>query len=303
MWVAGHRGLVGQALVRRLQGEGCELLTVDRAEVDLRRQQPTEDWVALHRPEVIFLAAAKVGGIAANQRSPGDFLYDNLAIQTNVFEAARQVAVAKVISLGSSCIYPRLATQPMSEQELLTGPLEPTNQWYAVAKIGGLKLGQAFRQQHGLDVITVLPTNLYGPGDHFDLESSHVVPAMIRKVHEAKLAGAAEVPLWGTGAPRREFLHVDDCADGLVFLAQHYSSDEHINLGVGSDVSIRELAEGVAQAVGYAGRFAFDTTRPDGPPRKLLDVSRLTALGWRPKVELEAGLRETYQWFLRHAAA
>jgi GDP-L-fucose synthase len=303
VWVAGHRGLVGKALVRRLEREGCELQTVDRAAVDLRRQQPTEDWVAGRRPEVIFLAAAKVGGIAANQRSPGDFLYDNLAIQTNVLEAARRAGVAKVISLGSSCVYPRLAQQPMAEQELLTGPLEPTNQWYAVAKIAGLRLGQALRQQHGLDVITVLPTNLYGPGDHFELESSHVVPAMIRKVHEAKLAGAAETPLWGTGSPRREFLHVDDCADGLIFLAQRYSSDEHINLGVGSDVSIRELAELVARAVGYEGRFVYDTSRPDGPPRKLLDVSRLTALGWRPKIELEAGLRETYRWFVEHVAA
>jgi GDP-L-fucose synthase len=302
VWVAGHRGLVGQALLRRLEREGCELLTVDRAEVDLRRQEPTEAWVAKARPDVIFLAAAKVGGIAANQRSPGDFLYDNLAIQANVFEAARRAGVAKVIALGSSCIYPRLATQPMSEGELLTGPLEPTNQWYAIAKIAGLKLGQAFRKQHGLDIITVLPTNLYGPGDHFDLETSHVVPGMIRKLHEAKQRGDAEVPLWGTGTPRREFLYVDDCADGLVFLAEHYSSGEHINLGVGSDVSIRELAEFVGQAVGYEGRFAFDTSRPDGPPRKLLDIGRLADLGWRPQTELAAGLRDTYQWFVRHAA-
>lgn len=302
VWVAGHRGLVGQALLRRLQREDCELITVDRTTVDLRRQEPTEAWLAEHRPEVIFLAAAKVGGIAANQRSPGDFLYDNLAIQANVFEAARRAGVAKIVALGSSCIYPRLAPQPMSEAELLTGPLEPTNQWYAVAKIAGLKLGQAFRQQHGLDIITVLPTNLYGPGDHFDLETSHVVPSMIRKVHEAKQRGAAEVSLWGTGAPRREFLYVDDCADGLVFLAQYYSADEHINLGVGSDVSIRELSALVAQAVGYEGRFTFDTSRPDGPPRKLLDVARLAALGWRTHTELANGLRATYQWFVQHAA-
>ncbi len=289
--------------MRRLQREDCELITADRTTVDLRRQEPTEAWVAAHRPEVIFLAAAKVGGIAANQRLPGDFLYDNLAIQANVFEAARRAGVAKLIALGSSCIYPRLAAQPMGEAELLTGPLEPTNQWYAVAKIAGLKLGQAFRKQHGLDVITVLPTNLYGPGDHFDLETSHVVPAMIRKVHEAKQRSAAEVPLWGTGTPRREFLYVDDCADGLVFLAQHYSAEEHINLGVGSDVSIRELAELVARAVGYEGRFAFDTSRPDGPPRKLLDVARLSALGWRPQTDLAEGLRATYQWFVQHAAS
>jgi GDP-L-fucose synthase len=297
VFVAGHRGMVGSALCRRLAREEVQLLTATRSELDLRRQEPTEAWFQRARPEIVFLAAATVGGILANDRRPAEFLYDNLAIELNVVEAARQSGAERLVMLGSSCIYPRLASQPMAEDALLTGPLEPTNQWYAVAKIAGIKLGQAYRRQHGMSVISAMPTNLYGPGDNFDLESSHVVPALIRKVHEAKLQGAPAVEIWGTGKPRREFLHVDDCADAVVHLAQHYDGEEHLNVGTGEDLSIGELARLIAKVVGYEGDFRFDTSKPDGTPRKLLDVSRLQALGWRPSIPLEQGLAQTYRWY------
>ncbi len=300
VWVAGHGGMVGAALVRRLARADCELLTADRSSVDLRRQAETEDWMAENRPEVVFLAAARVGGILANDSRPADFIHDNLAILTNVTAAAARIGVAKLLLLGSSCIYPREAPQPMTEDSLLTGPLEPTNQWYAVAKIAGVKLCQAYRRQQGCDFISALPTNLYGPGDNFDLETSHVIPALMRKIHEAKTAGAAKVTLWGTGRPRREFLHVDDCADALVHLMHRYSGETHVNVGCGQDVTIRELAETVARVVGWEGAFDFDATKPDGAPRKLLDTALLGRLGWKPSTRLEDGLRQTYAWYLEN---
>lgn len=302
VFVAGHRGLVGSALVRRLALEDCEVVTAPREALDLRRQAEVEAWMADARPQAIFLAAARVGGIHANDSFPAQFLYDNLMIAGNVIEAARRADVEKLLFLGSSCIYPRLAPQPMAEEALLTGPLEPTNEWYAIAKIAGLKLAEACRVQYGCDFISAMPTNLYGPGDNFDLETSHVLPALIRKAHEAKRRGEAALVIWGSGAPRREFLHVDDCADALVFLMQRYSDLAHVNVGVGEDVTIRALAELVAGAVGFAGEIVCDATKPDGAPRKLLDVSRLTALGWRPSIGLEAGIADTYRWFLDHAA-
>lgn len=289
--------MVGQALLRRLAREDCQLLTADHAELDLRRQEPTEEWMAKHQPEVVFVAAATVGGILANDTRPADFLYDNLAIETNLIEAARQGGVRKLLLLGSSCIYPRLATQPMTEDSLLCGPLEPTNQWYAVAKISGIMLCRAYRRQYGSDFISAMPTNLYGPGDNFHERESHVVPALIRKIHEARQANAQSVEIWGTGSPRREFLHVDDCADALVHLMQHYSAEEHVNVGTGQDVTIRELAEMIARIGDYSGTFTYDDSKPDGTPRKLLDVTRLKQLGWEPQITLEAGLRNTYQWY------
>lgn len=297
VWVAGHDGLVGGALMRRLEREACELLTAGRRAVDLRRQAETEDWLAEFRPEAVFLAAATVGGILANDSRPAEFLYDNLAIEANVIEAARRVGVGKLLLLGSSCIYPREAEQPIGEAALLTGPLEPTNQWYAVAKIAGIKLCQAYRRQYGLDFISAMPTNLYGPGDNFDPASSHVVPALMRKIHEAKVAGAESVEIWGSGTPRREFLYVDDCADALVHLMTRYSGAGHINVGVGRDVAIRELAGIIARVVGYQGGFRYDRSKPDGAPRKLLDVRQLSALGWRAQTDLEAGLGLSYAWF------
>ncbi len=300
VWVAGHKGMVGAALVRRLGTEACEILTVDRATVDLRRQAEVEDWMAAARPDVVFMAAATVGGILANDRHPASFLYDNLAIEMNITEAARRVGVAKYVFLGSSCIYPKMAPQPLTEDSLLTGPLEPTNQWYAVAKIAGIKLCQAYRRQHGCDFISAMPTNLYGPGDNYDLETSHVVPALIAKIHAAKERGTDTVTLWGSGQPRREFLHVDDLADALVFLARTYSGEEHVNVGTGTDVRIVELAETIARVVGWTGRFVFDTSKPDGTPRKLMDVSRLTALGWTARIGLEEGLADAYRDYLDH---
>ncbi len=302
VWVAGHGGMVGSAILRRLAPEDCEILTAARAEADLRRQAEVEGWMRANRPEVVFLAAATVGGILANSIRPADFIYDNLAIETNVIEAARRAGVAKLIFLGSSCIYPRLAPQPMREEALLTGPLEPTNEWYAVAKIAGIKLCQAYRRQHGCDFISAMPTNLYGPGDDFDLVSSHVVPALMRKVDEARRAGRGEVEIWGSGTPRREFLHVDDLADALVHLAQHYSDEPHVNVGTGSDVTVTELAETIARVLGWRGRFVYDRSKPDGTPQKLLDVSRLKALGWTARIPLEEGLRRTWEWYRRHRA-
>ena len=303
VFVAGHRGMVGSAIVRRLAGEGCEILTVGRGQVDLRRQQPTEDWIAAQRPDAVIVAAATVGGILANASRPADFIYDNLAIETNLIHAAHQARASKLLFLGSSCIYPKFAPQPMTEDALLTGALEPTNEWYAIAKIAGIKLCQAYRKQHGDDFISAMPTNLYGPGDNFDLASSHVVPALIRKIEEARLAGSPEVTIWGSGTPRREFLYVDDLADACVFLLKRYSGHDHVNVGTGTDLTIRELAETIARVVGYRGGFTYDSTKPDGTPRKLLDVSRLLALGWRASTGLEAGLKQSYDWFTANRRA
>jgi GDP-L-fucose synthase len=296
IWVAGHRGMVGSALMRRLAREDCELLTVDRDRVDLRRQAEVQAWMHETKPEVVVLAAARVGGIHANASRPADFLDDNLALQTNVIHFAAEIGVRKLLFLGSSCIYPRLAPQPISESALLTGPLEPTNQWYAIAKIAGLMQCQAYREQYGCDFISAMPTNLYGPGDNFDIEGAHVLPALLRRFRAATLAGDDKITIWGTGMPRREFLHVDDCADALVFLLRHYSDAGTINVGVGQDVTIAELAHIVAGVVGFKGEIGFDTSRPDGTPRKLLDVSRLTALGWQAHIGLKEGIASTYQW-------
>jgi GDP-L-fucose synthase len=301
VFVAGHRGMVGGAIVRRLAGEGCDILTVGRGEVDLRRQQPTEDWMEACRPDVVVIAAATVGGILANSTRPAEFIYDNLAIAANLVHAAHRARTAKLLFLGSSCIYPKLAAQPMTEDALLTGPLEPTNEWYAIAKIAGIKLCQAYRKQHGEDFISAMPTNLYGPGDNFDLASSHVVPALIRKIDTARRAGHSEVEIWGSGTPRREFLYVEDLADAVVFLLKRYSGHDHINVGTGGDLTIAELARTIAKVVGYRGGFAYDRSKPDGTPRKLLDVSRLAALGWTARTTLEAGLAKSYEWYLAHS--
>ncbi|MFN4088262.1 MAG: GDP-L-fucose synthase family protein, partial [Alphaproteobacteria bacterium] len=279
VWVAGHRGMVGSALLRRLATTGCTLLVADRERVDLRRQAETEDWIAAHRPQAVFLAAARVGGILANDGRPADFLYDNLAIETNVIHAAWRTGVEKLLFLGSSCIYPREAAQPIAEEALLTGPLEPTNQWYAIAKIAGLKLCQAYRRQHGARFISAMPTNLYGPGDTYDLAASHVVPALIAKMHAARLRGTGSVEIWGSGRPRREFLYVDDLADALVHLMERHEGEAPVNVGTGEDLTIRDLAAAVAATVGFAGSFAFDAAKPDGTPRKRLDVGRQRALG------------------------
>jgi GDP-L-fucose synthase len=303
VWVAGHRGMVGQALMRRLAGEDCALLATPRERLDLRRQREVEEWMEANRPEVVFLAAARVGGILANDSRPGEFIYDNLMIEANVIEAARRTGVAKLVFLGSSCIYPRLAPQPIPESALLAGPLEPTNEWYAVAKIAGIKLCQAYRRQYGCDFICAQPTNLYGPGDNFDLLASHVVPALMRKAEEARLAGAPSMTVWGSGAPLREFLHVDDLADALVFLARRYSGEEIVNVGSGEEVSIRDLAQRICAAVGFSGRLEFDASKPDGTPRKLVDTARLAALGWRPRIGLDDGLAMTYRWFREQGGA
>jgi GDP-L-fucose synthase len=303
VWVAGHRGMVGQALVRRLASEDCEILTVGRAELDLRRQEPTQAWIADVRPDAIFLAAAKVGGILANDSYPAEFLHDNLAIQTNVIEGARRAGVAKLLFLGSSCIYPKLAPQPIVEEALLTGPLEPTNEWYAIAKIAGLKMAQAYRRQYGCDFISAMPTNLYGPGDNYDLAASHALAALIRKAHEAKARGERRLSIWGTGAPQREFMHADDCADALVFLMTHYSNEGHLNVGTGDEVTILELTRLICAAVGLEAEIDHDLTKPDGTPRKRLDCSKLERLGWRRRIPLPEGIADAYRWFLEHQAA
>ena len=300
VWVAGHKGMVGSGLVRRLAAENCEILTADRKTLDLTDQKAVSAWTAKNKPDAVFLAAAKVGGILANDTYPGQFLYENLVIETNIVEAARREGASKLLFLGSSCIYPKFAPQPISEDALLTGPLEPTNEWYAIAKIAGLKLAQAYRREYGCDFISAMPTNLYGPGDNFDLQSSHVVPALIRKTHEAKKANASEIVMWGTGTPRREFLHVDDCADALVHLMKTYSGEQHVNVGTGEDVTIQELTETVAEVVGFTGRIAKDATKPDGTPRKLLNVSKLNGLGWKARISLRDGLAATYRWFLEN---
>lgn len=303
VWVAGHRGLVGSALVRRLAGEGCEIVTAPRETVDLRRPDQVEKWMRDVRPQAVFLAAARVGGIHANSTRPGEFIYDNLAIQTAVVEACRKTQVEKLLLMGSSCIYPRLAAQPIAEEALLTGPLEPTNEWYAVAKIAGIKLGQAYRRQYGCDIISVMPTNLYGIGDNFDRLQSHVVPALILKAHEAKLARAPQIEVWGTGKAQRELLYVDDAADGMVFLMKTYSDEGIVNIGTGQDVPVAELARLVCEAAGYQGALRFDTSRPDGTPRKVVDVSRLAALGWTARTSLKDGLALTYRWFVENVAS
>jgi GDP-L-fucose synthase len=301
IFIAGHRGLVGSAIVRRLRAAGFRNLVLrDRSELNLTRQAAVEDFFADVRPEYVFFAAAKVGGILANDSFPAEFLQDNLVIQTNIIDAAYRNGTRKLLFLGSSCIYPKHAPQPMPEDCLLTGPLEPTNEWYAIAKIAGLKMCQAYRRQYGFNAISAMPTNLYGPGDNFSLKSSHVLPALLRKVHEAKEAGAAEVEVWGTGKPRREFLHVDDLADACFFLMQNYDGDGWVNVGWGRDETIGELADTIRRVVGFSGDLRFDTSKPDGTPRKLLDTTRLTALGWSPKIGLEAGIRSTYEWFLNN---
>lgn len=293
VWVAGHRGMVGAAIVRRLAEENCDVLTADRAELDLRDQVGVREWMRDRRPDAVFLAAAKVGGILANDRYPADFLLDNLLIETAIIAGAHETNVEKLLFLGSSCIYPKFAAQPIREDALLTGSLEPTNEWYAIAKIAGIKLTQAFRRQHGRDFVSAMPTNLYGPGDNYDLNSSHVVPALIRKVEHAK-RDAGEVVVWGTGTPRREFLYVDDCADACVYLMRNYSGEEHVNVGSGLDVTINELTRIVMDTLGYDGPIVHDTSKPDGTPRKLMDVSKLADLGWRATTPLSEGIRRAY---------
>ena len=304
IYVAGHAGLVGSAVVRRLEASGhTNILTATRQQLDLRNQSEVSHWFKANRPEYVFLVAGTVGGILANSTRPAEFIYDNLMIHGTVVQASHEFGTKKLLYLGSSCIYPRQVTQPITEEQLLTGPLEPTNEWYAIAKISGIKLCQAYRRQYGSDFISAMPTNLYGPNDNFDLTSSHVLPALIRKFHEAKIAGAAGVEIWGTGSPMREFLHVDDLADACLHLMLHYSDDMHINVGTGLDLSIRDLAEKIRDVVYPAAELHFDTTKPDGTPRKVLDVTRLRNTGWSAKIGLDAGIRTTYQWFLDQQAS
>ena len=298
IYVAGHRGMVGSAIVRRLASEGCDIITATRTEMDLTRQDQVEAWMERVRPDAVFLAAAKVGGILANDTYPADFLYNNMILEANVIHAAHKVAVKKLMFLGSSCIYPKFAHQPIVEGSLLTGPLEPTNEWYAIAKIAGIKLCQAYRRQHGCDFIAAMPTNLYGPGDNFDLQSSHVLPALIRKAHEGKVNHQSKITIWGTGTPRREFLHVDDCADACVLLMKIYSEDTHVNIGSGEDIAILELTHLVAKVVGFKGEIGHDLTKPDGTPRKLMSAAKLRSLGWAPSIALEDGIANAYRAFL-----
>jgi GDP-L-fucose synthase len=298
IFVAGHRGMVGSALMRRLERENCEIVVADRRALDLTQQIEVDRWMAANRPDAIIVAAAKVGGILANDTEAAEFIYQNVMIAANLISAAHRCDVGRLLYLASSCVYPRLAAQPIVEEALLTGALEPTNDAYAIAKIAGIKLCQAYRKQYGRDYICAMPTNLYGPGDNFDLHSGHVLPSLIRKAYEAKRKGASELTIWGSGTPRREFLHVDDCADALALLLQTYSAAEHINVGSGEDLTIRELTELVARVVGFAGRIVTDPGKPDGTPRKLMSGERLARLGWRPQIGLEAGVRETFRWYL-----
>jgi GDP-L-fucose synthase len=299
IWVAGHKGMVGSALVRRLAAENCTILTADRSDLDLIDKRQVDSWLSKNRPDAVILAAAKVGGILANQDLPAEFIYQNLMIEANVINGAHCAGVEKLVFLGSSCIYPKFAEQPIKEEALLSGPLEPTNEWYAIAKIAGIKLAQAYRRQHGCDFISAMPTNLYGPNDNFDLASSHVLPALIRKAHEAKLGNADEMVIWGSGSPLREFLHVDDCADACCHLLSHYSDEGHVNVGSGQEISILSLAELIASIVGFEGKIVTDPTKPDGTPRKLMDNSKLAALGWEPSIALAGGIASTYEYFLR----
>ena len=302
VYVAGHRGMVGSAIVRRLEREDCTILTAGRDELDLRAPERVDEWMRRTAPDLVFIAAAKVGGIGANQAYPADFLYDNLMIAANLIRAAHEQKVEKLLFLGSSCIYPKFADQPIREDQLLAGPLEPSNEAYAIAKIAGIKLAQSYRRQHGDDFICAMPTNLYGPGDNYDLASSHVLPALIRKAHEAKAGGAQSLTIWGTGTPRREFLHADDCADGCVFLMKHYSGEEHVNLGAGEDIAILDLARLVCDIVGVDAPIERDLEKPDGTPRKLLDVGKLSALGWTAAIPLRDGIAATYRELLERGA-
>jgi GDP-L-fucose synthase len=297
IYVAGHNGMVGRAVVRALEKEACTILTAERSDADLIRQSEVENWMQAQKPDAVIVCAARVGGILANDSYPADFIYDNLMIEANIIRAAHDIGVEKLLFLGSSCIYPKMAPQPMPEEALLTGALEPTNEWYAIAKIAGIKLCQAYRKQYGADFISAMPTNLYGPFDNFDLQSSHVIPALMRKCHEAKQAGAESMDVWGSGKVMREFLHVDDCAAGIVFLLKNYSDMQHVNLGTGEDVTIIELAETIKKVVGFDGSLTFDASKPDGTPRKLLDVSKIHQLGWRHQYDLQAGLKSAYDWF------
>ena len=304
VWVAGHRGLAGSAVVRALQKRGdVEVLTVDRTQVDLRNQALVSRWLAEQKPHAVIVAAAKVGGILANDSYPADFIYDNLIIETNIIHASHLAGVEKLLFLGSSCVYPKFAEQPIREEALLTAPLEPTNEWYAVAKIAGIKLCEAYRKQYGRDYISAMPCSLYGPNDNYDLDSGHVLPSLLRKFHEATERRQDNVMLWGSGEPRREFMQVDDHADALLYLLQHYSDPMHINVGAGHDVSITELAEVIRDVTGFKGGITYDKSKPDGTPRKLMDTTRLTKLGWTPKVTLRDGIEATYQWFLEHRAS
>jgi GDP-L-fucose synthase len=301
IYVAGHRGLVGSAIVRRLRDRGFTRVIVrERGDLDLRDQAAVRSFFETVRPQCVYLAAARVGGILANDSHPAEFLRDNIAIQTNIIDAAYRNGTEKLLFLGSSCVYPKHAPQPMPEECLLTGPLEPTNEWYSIAKIAGLKMCQAYRRQYGFRAVSAMPTNLYGPGDNFNLQSSHVLPALMRKFHEARERGSAEVEIWGTGTPRREFLHVDDLADACLFLMENYDGESWINVGWGRDMTIAELADAIARIVGFEGSVRFDRSKPDGTPRKVLDTSRLSALGWSPRIGLEQGIRSTYRWFLEH---
>lgn len=302
VFVAGHRGMAGSAIVRRLVQEDCEVLSIDRSSLDLRRQGDVEAWFADHRPDCVFLAAGTVGGIMANATRPAEFLADNLAIELNTIEAAHRTGVEKLLFLGSSCIYPKFAAQPIREEELLSGALEPTNEPYAIAKIAGVKLCEAYRRQYGSDFISAMPTNLYGPGDSYEAGAAHVLPALIDRAHRAKRDGSGEIVVWGSGTPRREFLFVDDLADAAVFLVRHYTGPEHLNVGFGDDMSIADLAARICKVVGYEGRLVFDTSKPDGTPRKLLDTSRLTALGWTPRISFDEGLAIAYRWYLANVA-
>jgi GDP-L-fucose synthase len=300
--VAGPTGMVGSAIIRALAGTDCEILPLGRAQVDLLDQQAVNTWFDRERPSYVFLAAAKVGGIAANSNFPADFLYQNLLIETNVIGASHRVGVQKLLFLGSSCIYPKFAPQPIEENALLTGPLEPTNEWYAIAKIAGIKLVEAFRLQYGSDYISAMPTNLYGPGDNFDLQTSHVLPALIAKIHRAKVEHEPSVTLWGSGTPRREFLHVDDCADACVFLFANYSGAQHVNVGSGQDIAILELAKLICTIIGYDGKIILDPTKPDGTPRKLMSDTVLNSMGWKPQIALPDGIASTYEWYLQNHA-
>src|ERR1700683_1744231 len=300
IWVSGHKGMVGSAIARCLTKRGDEVLKVDREAVDLRNQAAVEAWLRQNRPDAIVLAAARVGGIYANDTFPADFIYDNLVIEENAIHTAHVAGIVRLVFLVSSCIYPKLAGQPLKEEALLTGPLEPTNEWYAIAKIAGIKLCQAYRKQHGRHYISIMPSNLYGPGDNFDPLTSHALPALIHKFHEAKEAQLTEVAVWGTGTPLREFMHVDDLARAAVFCLDHYDGYDHINCGAGSDISIADLADLIARVVGYRGKIVFDTTKPDGTPRKLMDSSRIVALGWKPEISLEDGIASTYRWYLKN---